>query len=106
MDLSAIELLKEAVQSGASDLFIVTGLPASVRLNGKIVQISSDPLKLGDTDAIITQMYELAHNRTMDGLDMIIECGTKREGELLEEVSAAGHVRSVSMIAHDGEAVY
>ncbi len=45
-------------------------------------------------------------NRTMDGLDMIIECGTKREGELLEEVSAAGHVRSVSMIAHDGEAVY
>ncbi len=70
MDLSAIELLKEAVQSGASDLFIVTGLPASVRLNGKIVQISSDPLKPGDTDAIITQMYELAHNRTMDGLHL------------------------------------
>ena len=42
MELSALELLKEAVQSGASDLFIVTGLPASVRLNGKIEQIGSD----------------------------------------------------------------
>ena len=70
MGLNAIELLKEAVQSGASDLFIVTGLPASVRLNGKIVQISNDPLKPGDTDGLITEIYELAHHRTMDPLHL------------------------------------
>lgn len=45
-------------------------------------------------------------NRTMDGLDLIIECGTKKEGQLLEEVSAVSHVISASVIAHDGEAVY
>ena len=68
MELSALELLKEAVQSGASDLFIVTGLPASVRLNGKIEQIGSDALKPADTDGLLTQIYELANHRNMDGL--------------------------------------
>ncbi len=45
-------------------------------------------------------------NQTIDGLDMIIECRTKRERELLEEASTVSHVLSVSVIAHDGEAVY
>ena len=45
-------------------------------------------------------------SRTMDGLDMIVECGTKKESELLEEVSSVEHVLSVSLMAHDGEAVY
>lgn len=70
MELSALELLKEAVQSGASDLFIVTGLPASVRLNGKIEQIGSDALKPADTDGLLTQIYELANHRNMDGLHL------------------------------------
>lgn len=45
-------------------------------------------------------------NRTMDGLDMIIECGTKQEGQLLKEISEVSHVISASVITHDGEAVY
>lgn len=45
-------------------------------------------------------------NRTRDGLDMIIECRTKLEGELLEEISAVSCVISASAVAHDGEAVY
>lgn len=45
-------------------------------------------------------------SRTADGMDMIVECRTRKEGELLEEVSAAEHILHASMIAHDGEAVY
>lgn len=45
-------------------------------------------------------------SRTIDGMDMIIECRTKKESELLEEIAAAEHILNASMIAHDGEAVY
>lgn len=54
----------------------------------------------------VKQSKVKTRNRTMDGLDLIIECGTKKEGQLLEEVSAVSHVISASVIAHDGEAVY
>ena len=47
-----------------------------------------------------------SRNRTMDGTDLIIECRTKQEGELLDAVSSLSHVQSASVIAHDGEAVY
>ena len=55
----------------------------------------------------LTQSYKVkSRNRTMDGTDLIIECRTKQEGELLDAVSSLGHVISASVIARDGEAVY
>ena len=55
----------------------------------------------------LTQSYKVkSRNRTMDGTDLIIECRTKQEGELLDAVSSRGHVISASVIARDGEAVY
>lgn len=47
-----------------------------------------------------------SRSRTMCGLDLIVECRTKKEGELLEEISAAAHVLSASVVSHDGETVY
>lgn len=37
MDLTTQQLLKKAVALHASDIFIVAGRPASIRLNGSII---------------------------------------------------------------------
>ena len=47
-----------------------------------------------------------SRNRTMEGLDLIVECRTKQESELLEDAAALEHVISASLINRDGEAVY
>lgn len=47
-----------------------------------------------------------SRSRTAGGLDLVVECTAKKEGELLEEIAAAGHVVSAAAVAHDGEAVY
>lgn len=68
MNLNAIDLLKQAVTEGASDIFIVTGLPVSMRKHGAVVRTESDRLLPNDTQSLITQIYELADKRSMDGL--------------------------------------
>lgn len=72
MNLNAGDLLKKAVQEGASDVFLVAGLPVSMRLQGAVVQIGEDRLLPDDTCSIITQIYEMADNRPMDCLN---SCG-------------------------------
>lgn len=69
MNLDVIELLKKAVEKGASDVFIVAGLPVSMRLQGTIVQIEEERLLPDDTSAMINQIYELAGNRSMAALN-------------------------------------
>ena len=56
MDLNAIKLLEKAVQGGASDVFIVAGLPVSMRLQGSIVKIGEDRLLPDDTASVISQI--------------------------------------------------
>ncbi|MCI9378146.1 MAG: PilT/PilU family type 4a pilus ATPase [Eubacterium sp.] len=72
MDLNAIKLLEKAVQGGASDVFIVAGLPVSMRLQGSIVKIGEDRLLPDDTASVISQIYEMAGNRPLDTLN---KCG-------------------------------
>ncbi len=69
MNLNATEMLKEAVLEGASDVFIVAGLPLSMRLQGSVERIGKEKLLPKDTFSIISQIYELADNRPMDTLD-------------------------------------
>ena len=72
MDLNAINLLEKAVREGASDVFIVAGLSVSMRLQGSIVKIGEDKLLPNDTASVISQIYEMAGNRS---LDILNECG-------------------------------
>ena len=69
MKVDAIQLLQEAIQKGASDVFVIAGLPASLRLQGSIVRISEERLLPDDTHAIISKIYELADGRSMDILN-------------------------------------
>ncbi|MCQ2522599.1 MAG: PilT/PilU family type 4a pilus ATPase [Lachnospiraceae bacterium] len=59
------ELLKSAVETGASDVFIVAGRPVSCRLNNSIIKNSEDRLMPADTESMVKQIYELAGNRDM-----------------------------------------
>lgn len=63
MELETTQLLQQAVQSGASDVFIVAGLPVSMRINGIIIRENDTKLTPVDTSSIVTQIYQLAGKR-------------------------------------------
>ena len=62
------ETLAKITQEGASDIFIVAGLPLSYKKKGVFVEESSEKLMPGDTLVLITGIYELAGGRDMSRL--------------------------------------
>ena len=65
MELDTTQLLQQAVQAQASDVFIVAGLPVSMRIKGVITKENDTKLTPYDTSSIVTQIYRLAGNRDM-----------------------------------------
>lgn len=65
MELDTTQLLQQAVQAQASDVFIVADLPVSMRINGVITKENDTKLTPYDTSSIVTQIYRLAGNRDM-----------------------------------------
>lgn len=59
-----LTLLQEAALKGASDIFIVAGLPISYRIHGQLVH-ESERLLPPDTEAIIRGIYQLADERDL-----------------------------------------
>ncbi len=64
---TAKELLQKAVAQKASDIFIVTGHPASMRVNHALLRVDDQRLMPQDTEKLIREIYGLAE-RTMDQL--------------------------------------
>ncbi|MBQ7841077.1 MAG: PilT/PilU family type 4a pilus ATPase [Lachnospiraceae bacterium] len=62
--MELINLLTDAVNDHASDIFIVAGRPYSYKKNGEIVKYS-DRLMPDDTNRLIQEIYRLASNREM-----------------------------------------
>lgn len=62
------ETLKKITDSGASDIFIVAGLPLSYKAHGTIVEEGEEKLMPSDTVGIITEIYRLAGDRDMTRL--------------------------------------
>ncbi len=60
------EMLKNALECNASDIFIVAGLPVSYKINGQILWQNDIKLMPQDTEALITGIYQIANNRSMD----------------------------------------
>ena len=58
--ITAKELLEKAFQNKASDIFIVTGLPASMRINHNMVRLDDQKLMPPDTERFIKEIYALA----------------------------------------------
>ena len=59
------EYLERVVADHASDLFLISGSPVSEKLDGRIQAISEHTLMPPDTQALISDIYQLA-NRPMD----------------------------------------
>lgn len=60
-------LLTAAVEKNASDIYIIAGLPASLRKN-KNIEHEFDRLLPEDTQRLLTQLYAMAGNRSMEQL--------------------------------------
>lgn len=64
MDIAA--LLKELVDKGVADIFIITGRPLSYKKGTQIEPLDDKTLLPADTEELITQIYRLADNRSME----------------------------------------
>jgi len=58
--MSIVEILAEVKDKGASDVFIVAGLPLSFKAHGGIENYNGERLLPNDTATLITEIYELA----------------------------------------------
>lgn len=63
------EILKKAVDEGASDIFIVAGLPVSFRKNGIIHTADGDKLLPNHTELLLHEIYDMANHRNIDILN-------------------------------------
>ena len=59
--MELIELLRSAVAQGGSDIFIVPGAGVTVKINSTMKSLSEGRLSPADTEALVKQMYDLAH---------------------------------------------
>lgn len=66
--MNAREILEQAVNEQASDIFIVAGLPVSCRKNGNIIQTQEEKLFPKETEALVNEIYEMAGDRDMRNL--------------------------------------
>lgn len=67
--MELIEYLRKAVEMDASDLFIITGTPVSVKCKGRMEHIGTEKVMPDAARSLITAMYEMA-GRSMDALNL------------------------------------
>lgn len=70
--MTIVDILTQAVNEGASDVFIIAGLGLSFRRHGSVYMESTDRLMPPDTERIIRETYDLAGQRDMSKL---LACG-------------------------------
>ena len=66
--MKMIEILSEAVKRQASDIFLVAGLPLSIKSQGTLVHLGGDKLLPADTETLIREIYALAGDRAIQTL--------------------------------------
>ena len=66
--MTIVETLSQMTLSGASDIFIVAGLPLTFKGHGQMNNFSDQKMMPSDTAAMITDIYKIAEDRDMDRL--------------------------------------
>ncbi len=61
-------MVEEIVRQGASDIFIISGLPLTAKIKGRMVKFTDTMLLPNDTNEIIHQIYSYADNREISRL--------------------------------------
>lgn len=60
MNMDVHQILEAAARKNASDIFIIAGLPVSIKLNGHIERTDTDKLKPDDTNRILMEIYQIS----------------------------------------------
>lgn len=60
------ELLREAVERGAADIFLIPGMPLSYRIGGRIICRSDEKIYPKESESIVEEIYQIAGNRNME----------------------------------------
>lgn len=66
--MNAKLILEEAVTDGASDVFIIAGLPVAYRKNGVTARLYKEKLLPVDTETLLNEIYQMAENRDIGRL--------------------------------------
>ncbi|MFV0517878.1 MAG: type IV pilus twitching motility protein PilT [Aminipila sp.] len=69
--MKALKVLQMAVESNASDIFLIPGVGLSLKINGKIQYPEVENLAPEDLADIIGQIYNLAKSRPMEKLNRL-----------------------------------
>lgn len=64
--MKVMELLTAAVEQNVADIFMVPGMPISFKVGGTIQNFDDEKIMPDRMDTMITQLYELAGNRSME----------------------------------------
>lgn len=64
--MDVVELLATAVEQKAADIFLIPGMPFSYKIGGRIIYQSTDKIFPDAMEHMITQIYEIAGNRSME----------------------------------------
>ena len=66
------DVLRNAVEQGAADIFLIPGMPLSWKVGGKIIYQSDEKIFPKEIEEMVREIYALANNRSMDH---VMECG-------------------------------
>ncbi|MHC1724013.1 MAG: type IV pilus twitching motility protein PilT [Aminipila sp.] len=67
--MKALKILQTAVEKNASDIFLIPGVGFSLKINGKIYPHEGETLLPDDLADIISEIYNLSKNRSMDNVN-------------------------------------
>ena len=76
--------LEAAVKNGAADLFIVSGLPVSMKLDGRIVRQDETMVMPEEANRLISQIYELVWNDPSLGSESTVAVHIRHLREKIE----------------------
>ena len=60
------DVLRNAVEQGAADIFLIPGMPLSWKVGGKIMYQSDEKIFPKEIEEMVREIYALANNRSMD----------------------------------------
>ena len=71
MELILEDILREATRKGASDIYLISGKPLSMKLGDKIVELHENRLQPNNTLEYLQEIYMLASNRDIGRVEEI-----------------------------------
>lgn len=70
MDMKALDILANAIEKDASDIYIVAGCPLAFKINGEIINESEEKLTPGETLRIVGEIYSLYGNKRIEDINV------------------------------------